>query len=297
MKLSIITPSFNQDSYLEETLLSVLNQRQDGLEYIVVDGGSRDGSVEILRTYADRLSWWVSEPDAGQADAINKGLARATGDVVAFLNSDDVYLPGALKAVTDFFAAHPEANWVCGGWLMFGEPADMETSVWFPKPPSNAAACLYQHFSAAQPAHFWRRSLFQKHGPFDASYRYCFDHEFYVRLLLAGERCHPLNVPLAAYRIHGSSKTVAEGDRFTHEFDAIRGKYLARTPAAEERAARHEWLLKQSFAQCHAAVESARRGDRDAAWSQFAATAFRWPSSLSRRFGWGCLRRLFSNVG
>src|SRR5829696_556581 len=119
-KLSIITPSYNQGRFLEETILSVLNQAYERLEYIVIDGGSSDESVSIIRRYENRLAYWVSEKDRGQVHAISKGLEKATGDIVAFINSDDVYLPGAFNAVMTHFADNPESKWVCGDTIMFG---------------------------------------------------------------------------------------------------------------------------------------------------------------------------------
>ncbi len=124
LKLSIITPSFNQGRFLEETILSVLNQGYQPLEYIVIDGGSTDESVSIIRRYEDKLAYWVSEKDRGQVHAINKGLEKATGDILAFINSDDVYLPGAFNAVISHFEEHPQSEWVCGDTIMFGDGHD-----------------------------------------------------------------------------------------------------------------------------------------------------------------------------
>src|SRR5215211_5038115 len=103
MKLSVVTPSFNQGKFLEQTILSVLSQNHEQLEYIIIDGGSTDESVEIIKRYADRLAYWVSEKDRGQVHAINKGLEHVTGDILAFINSDDVYLPGTFNAVMTHF--------------------------------------------------------------------------------------------------------------------------------------------------------------------------------------------------
>src|ERR1051325_1982421 len=126
LKLTIVTPSFNQGRFLEETILSVLKQGYEPLEYIVIDGGSNDESVSIIRRYEDKLAYWVSEKDRGQVHAINKGLAKATGDVFAFINSDDVYLPGAFNAALGHFDDNPECKWVCGDTIMFGEGHDTQ---------------------------------------------------------------------------------------------------------------------------------------------------------------------------
>ncbi|HNJ13431.1 MAG TPA: glycosyltransferase family 2 protein, partial [Anaerolineales bacterium] len=119
--VSIITPSYNQAAYLEQTLLSVLNQDHAPIEYIVVDGASKDASVEIIKKYSDRLAYWVSEKDGGQAEAINKGFARATGEIIAWLNSDDYYLPGAVSAAVKMFEANPEMVLVYGNMLAVDE--------------------------------------------------------------------------------------------------------------------------------------------------------------------------------
>src|SRR5262245_9832375 len=116
-RISIVTPSFNQACFLEQCLLSVLDQRYPDLEFLVLDGGSTDGSVEIIRRYENRLTHWVSEPDGGQSAAINRGFCRATGDVVAWLNSDDYYLPGALERIADAYRKSPDASFYFGdGW-------------------------------------------------------------------------------------------------------------------------------------------------------------------------------------
>src|SRR5437867_1190897 len=139
-KLSIVTPSFNQGRFLEETILSVLNQGYEPLEYIIIDGGSTDESVEVIKRYEDRLAYWVSEKDRGQVHAINKGLEKATGDVFAFINSDDVYFPGAFNAAMNHFAANPDCEWLCGDTEMFGE--GHETKMIHAVVPKSAAHCL-----------------------------------------------------------------------------------------------------------------------------------------------------------
>src|SRR5260370_9876885 len=120
LKLSIVTPSFNQGRFLEETILSVLNQNYSNLEYIIIDGGSTDETVEIIRRYEDRLTYWTSEKDRGQVHAINKGIEQTTGEIFAFINSDDVYLPGAFAAEPDNFETYSDSEWVCGDPIMFG---------------------------------------------------------------------------------------------------------------------------------------------------------------------------------
>ncbi|MBS1811280.1 MAG: glycosyltransferase [Acidobacteria bacterium] len=224
-KISIVTPSYNQGEFLEETILSVLNQKYPNLEYIIVDGGSTDNSVEIIRKYESKLTWWISEPDNGQAEAINKGIERATGDIIAFMNSDDTYIQGSLFAAGHYFASHPEARWICGHGLMLGlperPPAFLEVRV-----PNNLLEVLFKNFVAFSPASFWKREVFHRYGKFSTSYHYCFDVDFYARLLSNGVACVPLNYPISSYRLHPGSKTIAFTDSFDKEILAIREKHI-----------------------------------------------------------------------
>lgn len=281
LKLSIITPSFNQAQYLEATLLSVLEQRYEPLEFIVIDGGSTDGSVELLRRYEDRLAYWVSEPDRGQAHALNKGLARATGDLVAYINSDDLYLPGAFSVVARRFAEDPRLTWLCGDTLLFGEGMP-DSSLVSADVPRSAAHALSWAYNAPQPGMFWRRELLRE--GFAEQWRYCFDHELYVRLLLEGHACVHLPLPVAAYRFHDTSKTVAEGDRFDREFEQITDIYEPRLQGSDRRwcaATRH---LRRSLA-------ASRAGDRRVALRGLARALLLHPEGLAARPFWGCLRR------
>jgi glycosyltransferase involved in cell wall biosynthesis len=217
LKLSIVTPSFNQGRFLEETILSVLNQGYENLEYIIIDGGSTDESASIIRRYEDRLAYWVSEKDRGQVHAINKGLEKVTGDIFAFINSDDVYLPGTFNAAMNHFEQHPQSEWVCGDTVMFGQ--GHETKVIHAVVPKSAAHCLSWAYKAPQPGHFWKTNLVR--SGFQERWNYDFDHDLYVRLLLEGHSCEYLPLPMAGYRLHEVSKTIAEGHRQIEEFDQI----------------------------------------------------------------------------
>ena len=193
-KLSVITPSYNQGRFIERTIRSVLDQGYPNLEYVIVDAGSTDESVEIIRRYEDRLAWWVSEPDEGQSHAINKGIERTSGEIVAYINSDDYYLRGAFETAIAAFE-RSGAGWVAGASLdlLDGDPP-VELGVWQPRPPSASEGPLagrqwwvLRPWHVPQPSAFWRREMFRLHGTFREDLRNVFDAELMVRLAIAGE--------------------------------------------------------------------------------------------------------------
>ncbi len=207
--ISIVTPSYDQGHFIERTIRSVLDQGYPSLEYIVMDGGSTDGTIEILRKYEDRLRW-ISEKDEGQADAINKGMRMARGEVIAYMNSDDLYEPGTLVRVGAYFAEHPEVNWVTGRCRVIDEQ-DREVR----RLITAYKNFLLKHYShsvllvtnpISQPATFWRRTLLDDIGYFNKDEHLVMDYDYWLR---AGERHRlaVLNRYLASFRVHPSSKT------------------------------------------------------------------------------------------
>jgi Glycosyltransferases involved in cell wall biogenesis len=281
LKFSIVTPSFDQGQYLEQTIRSVLDQEYEPLEYIVIDGGSTDDSVSIIKRYEDRLAYWASEKDRGQVHAINKGLSKATGDIFAYINSDDVYLPGAFGGVAEYFAEHPECDWVCGDTILFGPGHKSELIK--SRVPKSAAHCLSWAYKAPQPGMFWKRELMG--SGFDETWRFDFDHDFYVRLLLAGYRCQHLSLPVAAYRWHASSKTMTDASLFDDEFDRIAEHYETRLTGSDRRWVRCTRLLRQSYV----ASSEGRLGDARKLLLRAGRT---YPEALKGQLFWGCVRQL-----
>jgi glycosyltransferase involved in cell wall biosynthesis len=280
-KISIVTPSFNQGQFLEETIRSVLDQNYPNLEYMVIDGGSTDQSLDIIRRYEHRLAYWETEKDRGQVHAINKGLTRATGDIFAYLNSDDLYLPGTFAAVEKYFDEHPGVEWVCGDTEMFGE--GHQTEVVSAVVPKSAAHCLSWAYKAPQPGHFWQRDLLG--AGFDEAWHYDFDHDMYVRLLLAGHECKHIPVTFARYRLHAASKTVAETERFDEEFDRSAEVYESRLQGADRRWCRSTRFLRRSYA-------ASKLGDKSEGVRWLIRALATYPEAITKRPFWGCLYKL-----
>lgn len=235
--VSLVTPAFNQGAYLEETIRSVLDQGYPRLEYIVIDGGSKDGSVEIIRRHADRLAYWVSEPDGGQTDAINKGFSHAHGDVFAWLNSDDVYRPGAVAEAVAFLQAHPEVGMVYGDAEYISKEGRVIGR--FPAAQTDYRRLRQGFVHVPQQAAFFRARLWKLVGPLDPTFYFAMDYDLWVRIAaLSPIRYHPRL--WAAFRIHDTAKSMVEADRCWPEmirvhrregggwFAKIFARYLAR---------------------------------------------------------------------
>jgi glycosyltransferase involved in cell wall biosynthesis len=212
-RVSIVTPSFNQSSYLEQTMLSVLGQDHPHIEYVVIDGASTDQSVDIIRKYEDKLAYWVSEKDGGQAEAINKGFAHATGDIVAWLNSDDYYLPGAISAAVKVFEENPEVILVYGNMLAVDEDGETFNALNYKQLTLEDLLCFQ---IIGQPAVFMRRSALQKTNGLDTTFHFLLDHHLWIRLAQQGRILH---VPQlwAAARYHPEAKNRAQASGFGKE--------------------------------------------------------------------------------
>jgi glycosyltransferase involved in cell wall biosynthesis len=219
--ISLVTPSLNQGRFIRRTIESVLSQDYPGLEYFVQDGASTDGTLGILAEYGGRVSF-ISEPDRGQAHAINKGLRRAHGEVLGYLNSDDVLLPGALRAVGEAFAGRPDAVFVWGR-AAYLDAEERRVSPFLVRP--DALERLADSCFIAQPAAFLRRSVRDEIGEFDETLHHTMDYDYWFRI---AERFGPscglfLDLELAGARLHDDAKTVAGFDRALDEiFDLVK---------------------------------------------------------------------------
>ncbi len=203
LKISIITPSYNQGSYLEETILSVLNQNYENIEYIIIDGGSSDNSVEIIKKYQSKLHYWSSEKDNGQSEAINKGLKKCTGDVITWLNSDDVFLPNILSEVSNYFVKNPKLGLLHGKALLFGEKRKGQV---IGNPMDHMKERYLAYIPFPQPSSFFNRKVIEKTGPLNANLHYGMDFDLLSRIALNFEITY-INRILTKYRIHDESKT------------------------------------------------------------------------------------------
>jgi glycosyltransferase involved in cell wall biosynthesis len=243
-KISIITPSFNQVSFLKETVQSIHSQVVDlEIEHIIVDGGSTDGTVEYLQELGDQVIWW-SGKDKGQADAVNKGIRMATGEIIGWLNSDDLYLPGALQAVADHFGKHPGCRWLYGRCRII-DKFGRERWKWITgyknaRLKKFAYDKLLRENFISQPAVFFRKDLFEEAGPLDLELHYAMDYDLWLRF----GKISPAGVvskDLSSFRRHGGSKSeTGYRDQFFEQY-AVANRY---GPSFYNRAAHRFNIFK-----------------------------------------------------
>ena len=225
--LSVITPSYNQGAFIEKTILSVIGQPNINLEYIIIDGGSTDDTLEIIKQYEDKISYWVSEPDNGQSDALNKGFAKASGDVVAWINSDDYYEPFVLEHVLEKFN-DPNISVINGNCMM--HYSDSEKTYLDKSGFINTSRMLKYwrpYFCPPQPSIFFRREVLQSVGFLDESLNYSMDLDLWLKISLKYKFTY-YNALLSHYLIHDSSKSGSEGglEKFVPEWRKVAFKYL-----------------------------------------------------------------------
>ncbi len=209
--VSIVTPSFDQARYLEAAIRSVLSQDYARVEYIIVDGGSSDGSVEIIKKYEDKLAWWVSEKDKGQTDAINKGFARATGEVLAWLNSDDTYEPGAISAAVRYLSENPEVGMVYADCNYINESGRVIGK--FPAAQTDLPRLRRGYVHIPQQTMFFRAGLWRELGPLDPSFYFAMDYDLWTRIAARTSIKYVQGQTWANFRIHTSGKTILADDR------------------------------------------------------------------------------------
>jgi glycosyltransferase involved in cell wall biosynthesis len=220
--VSIITPSFNQAEFLEATIQSVLEQDYSRIEYIVIDGGSIDGSLDIIERYASDMAAWSSEPDAGQTEAINKGFNLAQGDIFAWLNSDDVYQPGAIREVVDYFSEHPEAGMVYGRANYIDTAGEVIGR--FPAAETDYQRLLRGYVHIPQQSAFFRGRIWPMVGPLDPTFYFAMDYDLWVRLAAVTSIAH-VERTWANFRIHTDAKTSYAVDRCWPEMLRVYKRY------------------------------------------------------------------------
>lgn len=237
-KLTVVTPSYNQVEYLERTILSVLNQHYPNLEYFIIDGGSTDGSRELIQKYEPYLAGWVSERDRGQTDAINKGFRMATGDLVAFQNSDDVFAPNAFERVADAWRKHPDAGVFYGDMYMIDEQDRITEE--FRLPPFCAECHVYEGMQVYNQSLFVRLDLLHKVGFLDESLRFVIDYELVARLgVQPGVQFQHVDGFWGGFRVQPDAKSSTIATTGTEEHERIRQQFA---PMLRSRLSREFWI-------------------------------------------------------
>ena len=294
-RVSMVTPSYNQGQFLEETIRSVLLQGYPDLEYMIMDGGSSDESVEIIQRYAPWLAYWKSEPDQGQTHALNRGWARATGDIYAWINSDDLLVPGALGLAANALSDRG-AHWICGGASVI-DTLGREVAVEMPRPhltmENMIATWERPSYSYPQMSSYVTAEVVESAGPLRENLAYVMDHEYWMRLVSLGYDPRLMQTVLSRYRLHEESKTVSASHRFIQEAVQVADEYRARLRlqgSAVRRSIAHGRAL--------AALEKMKLfpldGSRWAVTSEFLRALPYCPRLLSKRSTLAALWRVWT---
>ncbi len=271
MKVSVVTPSYNQGQFIERTLQSVATQSGAKIEHVVFDGGSKDSTIDVLKRFGAGVRW-VSEKDGGQTDAVNKGILSTDGDIIGWLNSDDIYYPDAIASVVAFFEAYPEVDVVYG----MADHIDQNDKAFetYPSEPWNFERLKDTCF-ICQPAAFFRRRVVEKHGLLDANLHYCMDYEFWLRLGKAGVKFGYLEDRLAGSRLYAENKTLGSRVKVHAEINDVLKKLLGTVP--------DRWLWNYT----HAVVEEKVDRSKQPRWFAFymlivvIKAAWRWNGKIS----------------
>lgn len=270
--IAVVTPSFNQGKYIRRTIESVLAQRVQNLEYIVIDGGSTDETVDVLRSFGSKLRW-ISEPDSGTADAINKGFQSVKGEILGWLNSDDLYYDGALETVQEFLEKNPDVDVVYGNADHIGRDESFIEK--YPTEPWSWER-FHEVCFISQPAAFFRRRVVQKFGTLDIRYPHCVDYELWIRWAKSGAIFQHLPTTLAATRLHPEAKTVAKRLACHEDINNILRDHLGKVSerwllnyayaAVDDRGLRREQQLRFTSALVKESVIASVRWNRGLEW-------------------------------
>jgi glycosyltransferase involved in cell wall biosynthesis len=242
-KITIVTPSFNQGEYLEQTIQSVLSQGYPNLEYMIIDGGSTDRSVEVIRQYEKYLAYWRSHKDNGQTSAIMEGFQRANGDIIAWLNSDDCYEPGTLHTVAETFQKNKEALFVYGDYYVVRENG---AKVLKKKVSCDFKIMAYSYLMIPQPSAFWDRRAYEALGGLDPELKYVMDYDLFLRFAKTypAKRFVHLRKPLSAFRLHQESKSVGSMAKFVPENEKVVARVIPSQPEWQKRLLKYVYLVK-----------------------------------------------------
>jgi glycosyltransferase involved in cell wall biosynthesis len=270
MSISIITPSFNQSEFIERTINSVLVQNIPALEYLIIDGGSTDNSLERIKKYEGQLRW-ISEKDDGQAHAINKGIRLTSGAIIGWLNSDDIYYPNTLKTICDFFSSHPNVDIVYGDANHINDLDEIiepyYTEAWNPER-------LKEVCFLSQPAVFFRRSIIDQFGLLNENLSYCMDYEYWLRLALNGARFYYLPHLLSGSRLHPAAKTCSRRVEVHAEINNMLKEILNQVP--------DRWLSNYAFAKAHAKQRASEKHLKRAIAIRILLASLRWNKWINK---------------